>query len=527
MPLNRKLFFIITLSMLLNVTAYAHRPFYTYQAPPPNGQGRDFDAAAEQLGITVDSLNAALGPPPHNFAQAATTLGIGEQTLIAAIDMPARPNEPSGGSIVSQDTSLNSMSNENFTILTGENAFDAYGSALSTAGDINGDGFDDFIVGARGEPQDRSTPTHGFVYIYLGNAEGNISEPIARLEGEDTGTEFGRSLGYAGDVNGDGYDDILVGAHTYNGHQGRAYLYLGSADGVINEPTWITTGEKERDEYARSVYTAGDVNGDGFDDVLVGASGYADTMELQGKVYLYLGSADGLSTTPIFTFTGEGANQEFGRSATTAGDINNDGFDDVLVGVPGLTRGGETSTTIGMTYLFLGGAGGLDATPPTLISGESIEDRFGESADHAGDMNGDGFGDIVVGALGTSRAYIYMGSVTGLNTTPTILQGIEASDYGRSVAYAGDINGDGFDDVVVGASRFNQSGAFYVYVGSANGIVSDPYFIGTGDTGSGLGFHVAYAGDVNSDGYDDLMGGAPKGGDNQQGQTYIYLGRAS
>jgi hypothetical protein len=488
--------------------------------PPPNF---DIDAAATQLGVTVEALKAALGTSPPNFKTAAEQLGISEDALRAVLDAPPPPdgNSPANEQYLSETI----VTSENFVIQTGLNAADAYGETVSSAGDINGDGFDDFMIGARGDSRAGST-SNGNVHVYLGSADGILSSPVFTVTGEDHATEFGRSVGYAGDINGDGLGDVLVGAHAYNNHQGKVYLYIGSADGLITEPAWVMLGENTGDEYGRSIYTAGDVNADGFDDVLVGASGYTDTIALQGKFYLYLGSSTGLDSTSIVTYTGTSENSELGRSVFSAGDINNDGFDDVIIGAPGLTKGGETSTSIGEAFVFLGNIDGLDIASPTVISGESIGDKYGESASTAGDVNGDGFSDVIVGARDSNKAYVYTGNSTGLDITPTIIIGGDRTDFGRAVSSAGDINNDGYDDVMVGAPG-QATGAFYIYTGSPTGINSEPLFVGIGDElVGGLGFYVALVGDINGDDYSDVLGGAPIGGDNLQGQAYIYFGKS-
>lgn len=488
--------------------------------PPPDF---DIDIAAAQLGVPVETLEAALDGSPPDFRKASEELGISEDVLRAALDIPSPPDDgqPANGQIISANT----ITSENFVIQTGYNSADAYGEAVSSAGDVNGDGYDDLMIGARGDSHAGST-SNGNVYVYLGSADGILPSPIFTLTGESQSTEFGRSVGSAGDVNGDGFDDVLVGAHAYNQHQGKVYLYLGDANGLDTEPAWVMIGENVGDEFGRSIYTAGDVNADGYNDILVGASGYTETFALQGKFYLYLGSDAGLNTIPIATFIGSAENSELGRSVFGAGDINGDGFDEVIVGSPGLTKGGESSDSVGMAYIFFGSIEGLNISSPTIISGDSIGDKYGESVSAAGDVNGDGFNDVIVGARDTNMAYVYTGTNAGLNTTPTLLVGNDRTEFGRAVSSAGDINNDGYDDVMVGAVGQN-GGAIYVYAGGANGINDEPLFIGVADAlGRGLGFYVAVVGDINGDGFSDIVGGAPVGGDNEQGQAYIYFGRA-
>lgn len=199
------------------------------------------------------------------------------------------------------------------------------------------------------------------------------------FNGERQGGEFGRSVA-AGDVNGDGLADVVVGAHGFNAgagfHQGKIYVYAGGRDGFADAPMFTAAGERENDEFGRS-FDFGDVNGDGFGDLIVGASGFSSKeLQGQGKVYVYLGSSAGLSATPAFTAVGENADDEFGRSVGLA-DVNGDGFRDLIVGAPGLTKAGASNASPGKMYVFLNGPGGFNATPafigwaraPETISG--------------------------------------------------------------------------------------------------------------------------------------------------------------
>jgi hypothetical protein len=282
---------------------------------------------------------------------------------------------------------------------------------------------------------------------------------------------FGYSVASAGDVNGDGYDDVIVGAHSGSG-TGKAYLYPGSASGLSTTASWTATGEAEDDYFGYSVASAGDVNGDGYDDVIVGAHGNNDGGNDIGKVYVYPGSASGLSTTASWTATGEAAYDYFGSSVASAGDVNGDGYDDVVVGAYG--------NNAGKAYLYLGSASGLSAILLWTVTGEAAYDYFGASVASAGDVNGDGYDDVIIGAYGNDdggnragKAYLYPGSASGLSTTASWTAIGEASvdQFGFSVASAGDVNGDGYDDVIVGAHGNDfGAGKTYLYPGSASGL---------------------------------------------------------
>ena len=221
---------------------------------------------------------------------------------------------------------------------------------MATAGDVNGDGYSDVVVGAWG-----NASATGKANLYLGGASGLSPTLSWTAMGEVAGDRFGTSVVAAGDLNGDGYSEVLVGADGYSTGKGKAYLYLGSDMApYLVASGWTATGEAEGDELGNSVGTAGDVNGDGYSDAVVGAWGNASAT---GKAYLYLGSASGLSTGPSWTASGEAANDAFGASVATAGDVNGDGYSDVIVGASG------------MAYSYLGNEGlGIPLRPRQLRS---------------------------------------------------------------------------------------------------------------------------------------------------------------
>jgi hypothetical protein len=140
---------------------------------------------------------------------------------------------------------------------------------------------------------------------------------------------LGFSVATAGDVNGDDYDDVIIGDFGYDGNTGRIYVFAGGPRGLSATPIFTATGEGQGSYFGRSVATAGDVNRDGHADIIIGAFGYGRNT---GRVYIYAGSSSGLSATPIFTATGEGIESYFGKSVGTAGDVNEDGYADVIVG---------------------------------------------------------------------------------------------------------------------------------------------------------------------------------------------------
>jgi hypothetical protein len=403
--------------------------------------------------------------------------------------------------------------------ITGQGASDEFGHSVGTAGDVNGDGYDDLVVGAPGY-----NSLQGRAYVYGGGPTGLSSSPIFTATGEDTGNWFGRSVATAGDVNGDGYDDVVVGAHRYLTIRGRAYVYGGGANGPTATPIFTATGESGINQLGNSVATAGDVNGDGYDDLVVGAPGYNS---YQGRAFVYAGGPTGPSVTPIFTATGEGTSHYFSNSASTAGDVNGDGYADMIIGAYGYY------TSTGRAYVYAGGPSGPSATPIFTATGEGTSNWFGFSVATAGDLDGDGYADLVVGARrfdsDRGRAYVYAGGPSGPSATPNFTATGEGTTnyFGTSVATAGDVDGDGFADLVIGAPSYDfNTGRAYVYGGGPSGPSAMPILIASGEAmDDNFGSSVASAGDVNGDGYGDLVVGAPDY-NSSQGRAYVYGGGA-
>ncbi|NOX19613.1 MAG: hypothetical protein GXO87_15200 [Chlorobi bacterium] len=408
--------------------------------------------------------------------------------------------------------------------LTGENTGDYFGASVSNADDVNGDGYDDVIVGASGYVSNT-----GRAYIFYGGATMNTTADVTST-GESAGDYFGISVSNAGDVSGDGYDDVIVGAYSNNGNTGKAYIYYGGA-AMDNTADVTMTGEATNDYYGYSVSSAGDVNGDGYADVIVGAYGNDTNGADAGRAYLYNGGST-MDNASDLTITGEAANNNFGSAVSSAGDVNGDGYDDIIVGAYGY------DSNTGKTYVFFGGSS-MDNIPDIMNDGKTTGDYFGESVSVVGDMNGDGYDDFIVGArlndtngADAGRAYLYRNSLTGSDIADLFLDGAATNDIaGESVANAGDVNGDGYDDVIVGAWGANSSlGRAYIYYGgNSMDNTADVTLSGEASVGY-FGYSVSSAGDVNGDGYDDVIVGAyasnlPTGTD--IGKAYIYYGGSS
>ena len=391
-------------------------------------------------------------------------------------------------------------------------AGDEYGRSVSSAGDVNGDGFDDVIIGA---PKNNAGGINsGRAYIYFGGSVINNSVDVI-LTGGAVNNYFGRSVSSAGDVNSDGYDDVIVGANGYSSFTGRAYIYFGGVS--MNSVADVTmTGEFTGHNFGSSVSGAGDVNNDGFSDVIVGAYGSNTNT---GKAYVYFGGAS-MNNIADVTFTGETPQSYFGSSVSGAGDVNGDGYHDVIIGAYGY------NSDFGKTCIFYGGIT-MDNVADVSIYGGAFLDYFGASVSGAGDVNDDGYSDVIIGAYGfnssSGRAYIYYGGASMNNTADVTMTGEATNNsFGFSVSEAGDVNGDGFADVYVGAYGFSSSkGRAYLYYGGAgmNNVVD--IFVTGEESLNYFGYSVSGGGDVNGDGFADMISGA-YGKNSNTGRTYVY-----
>jgi hypothetical protein len=423
---------------------------------------------------------------------------------------------------------------------TGDDQADAhFGRAVASAGDVNGDGFDDIVVGAF--LYDTASADAGKAYLYYGGPSGVASTPGWTSVGDDVaGAWFGGSIASAGDVDGDGFSDVIVGAcyqTTSSTGEGRAFLYRGGAMGLATTPTWTSSGDDQAGaSYGFSVASAGDVNGDSFADVLVSAFTYDAPAVSAGKAYLYLGGLSGPSVTEDWSSVGEGqADARYGRSVASAGDVNGDGFSDIVVSA---FLYDSPNVDAGKVYLHHGQAGGPSASPDwTSVGDDQVEAWYGGDVACAGDVDGDGFSDVIVGAYGfdgvgtaDGKTYLYLGSPAGLATSPawtSLGDGQMGAGFGSAVSSAGDLNQDGYGDVLVGAlwqsTSFWHAGKAFLYLGGPGGLSASPFWTSMGDDTleATFGKFLDDAGDVDGDGLPEILVSAP-----DQDSTQARAGKA-
>lgn len=317
------------------------------------------------------------------------------------------------------------------------------------------------------------------LFVLVAAGYGQTPAPAWSFEGNQPGAHAGFSVCSAGDVNGDGYGDVLVGApQNDNGSadEGAAYLFLGSTAGLSLAPDWTTESDQSGAHLGSSVASAGDVNGDGYSDVLIGAPDYDDGQEDEGAVFLYLGSPGGLSSAPARLWQGDQAGARFGSSVSGAGNVDADGFDDVLIGAPGFDEGEMDE---GAAFLFLGAASELPAAPAWSAQGNQAGASFGSSVAALGDINHDGFGDVVIGVpfydggnVDEGQARVFGGTSSGLGGSPlhTFATHDEGARFGHSVAGAGNLSGDGTRRILFGAPLYaythtEEGGTFLANLG--------------------------------------------------------------
>lgn len=470
---------------------------------------------------------------------------------------------------------LTALNGSNGFRLNGETSGGLAGTTVGFA-DVNDDGFDDILIGAPGMSPNGASSGAAYVVFGGSGAQSATIELSAlngmtgfQISGEAASDNFGWVISSAGDINGDGVEDLIVGAPYADGgggtDSGRSYIIFGSttafastieASALDGANGFVLDGGASDDLSGQAVSSAGDFNGDGIDDLLIGATGIAGV----GGAYILYGKTSAFSATVELTdldgtdgfkLTGQSALDLAGYSAASIGDVNGDGFNDITIGAIGADPSGRASA--GKAYVIFGTANGfggnlllssLNGSNGFAIAGAANQDELGISVSGAGDVNGDGVDDILVGAFfanpggraDAGQTYLIFGGPFGFPSTLDLanlkpwqgfaLNGVDSDDRSGTSVSTGDIDNDGFNDLLIGAPRSDplgrsSAGSTYVVfggpaIGAAAPTASHDLIVGgTGpDPLDGLAGNDRIRG---RQGADTLLGGA--GNDTLEGGT--------
>src|SRR5688572_1132224 len=353
--------------------------------------------------------------------------------------------------------------------------------------------------------------------------------------GTQMGGNYGEFVAPAGDVDGDGYGDVIVGAGSEDGaftNEGGAYLYRGHPNGSLTTHSWLWRPGQLNAFGGGPVASAGDVNRDGYADVMVGVPSWDTPQQLNaGKVAVFHGGPNGLPLAPNYELFSPliETNQQFGQAIAPAGDVNGDGYDDVVIATPFNSVIGMTNR--GAAYVFHGGPAGLAAAPARSWFGGVQNGEFGRSVSGAGDVNADTFADVLVGAPGqftaAGAAYLFLGSASGVPfAADTVIAGLPGARMGSSVSLAGDVNGDGYGDVLLGSPNVNtNTGRVDLAYGGPGGVAFS-FDVHNGQIAQFefFGGRVATAGDLDGDGLADFLVGASDVAGAGHGRVGVYRG---
>ncbi len=417
--------------------------------------------------------------------------------------------------------------------------------------DFNGDGINDVIIGTKSNNENIGN-AYIFFGNMNHETYVNAKDADVVLTGEEKRDDFGKSVACAGDFNGDGFDDVIIGStiDIPYGHNSRVFIFFGSKNPPANlsfkDADVSIYSEDIYSYFGNAVSSAGDFNKDGFDDVIIGS----ENSQHNGCAFIFFGSSE--PTPEIYVsdadviIHGESRSDDFGVSVSYAGDFNADGFDDVIIG----TQVFEETNKMGYAALVLGRINpslNINAEDYDVrFNASVIGDYFGYHVSNAGDFNNDGFDDVVIGAENTKdfgnhsgSIFVYFGSSNPSRIIETdgadmkIIGEKEDMVFGKYVSTAGDYNNDGFDDLAVSTMTDDlgaRIGCIFMYYGKKNpdkvnisSIVNVKF---NGELSSGFGEPVSTAGDYNLDGIDDLLIGARGSNENgyRSGSAYIFYG---
>jgi Ca2+-binding RTX toxin-like protein len=550
---------VIQLSTLNGTTGFQIRG-----VAASDNAGRSVASAGDVNGDGIDDLIiGAFNADPNGSSSGASYVVFGSNAAFGA------------------SLNLSDLNGSNGFRISGEAATDRSGFSVSSAGDINGDGIDDLLIGAYS-----ANGYAGHSYVVFGRDTATVGAfganlNLSTLDGTNgfeirgaAAVDFsGRSVASAGDVNGDGIDDLLIGAFAADpggNASGASYVLFGrdtATDGdfpstlsllsLVGDNGFRINGAAALDRSGWSVAAAGDVNGDGVGDVIIGAYGADPNGSYSGSSYVVFGrdtatvgefnfslNVSSLDGTDGFRIDGAVAGDRSGWAVSSAGDVNGDGVDDLLIGAkyadPNGANSGAAYVVFGRDTAVVGDFAAI-LSPSSLngangfqISGAAANDQAGWSVASAGDVNGDGFGDLIIGARyadpnggNSGSSYVVFGSAAGFAANLNVstlngsngfrIDGVAASDgSGTSVAAAGDINGDGIDDLIIAAPfadpNGGDSGTTYVLFGRQGPVIIAGTAVADTTSGGGAGDQLSGLGgeDVLSglDGDDILDGGA-------------------
>ena len=405
----------------------------------------------------------------------------------------------------------------------GSTAGDELGAAIAIVADYNGDGYDEFLVGA---PSDEEGSTdQGVVHLVYGPLATAVSSSSSNvvLKGESSSNEFGTAV-VAADFDGDGDDDLAISAPEVT-TPGGIYVLAGpvTADTQVNSGGRIS-GTGANADCGSQMAAPGDVDGDGTDDLLVSCWNYSTK---KGRAHLVLGPISITSLSSSQASWDGAANKDYlGTGIGGIGDTNGDGYDDIAFGAPGYSSDGGAAWVV-LGPVSAGGQGKtLSSTDGTVNGLSGSAGECGTSVGYAGDIDGDGYDDAFMGCPAGDRLNVYYGPLTGTLGPTSVAHSLTPStggvEFGAAAAALGDVDGDGNDDFAVsGPSASSSAGAVYLYWGPLSGSPGSDVSI-TGDTTAGFGNALLSAGDLDGDGYEDLFVGSS----NADYDTYGVAGKA-
>ena|GEM_PF-2066956 len=443
------------------------------------------------------------------------------------------------------------------------------GYILSGVGDVNGDGYDDFAIGnfhTNLTPGLEDKAKAGSVYLILGKSSGfqldvDLENADAHFLGKNYGDAVGWDIGNRGDINGDGFDDILIGAAAGDvpGNPGHVFLVFGNASANWgNDFTLEDQADASFDGEANAIWTGysvdiiGDLNDDGYDEFLIGAPLVDDEDTDRGKVYLFRGKAQGwqrhISVTEADAiFYGDVEGHRAGYSTKGVGDVNGDGIPDFAIGNRAPYEPNDRVFLLfGRSTLDWGTSFDLGDADVIFEGTDRYDGWAGWKIAPAGDVNGDDYDDILIGdpycSSSQGKVFLIFGKSSGwssisLNQADVVYQGSAAEQAGSGLGGNLDYDNDGLSDILIGAPgnsrNGTEAGEVYLVKGKRDGWQSIvnlnetyDYFRGEVED-QGVGYAVSSAGDFNRDGADDFVVSAPWNDDAgwvDFGKIYLFLG---